>query len=257
MMRHRVGGPMWAPAGNRRHESPRATRSAWFPIGGRWDPNHRATAFSYCNGPQHGRPCVRGPAPDGRRFCNAVGSRNAFAPDSRDLDECALARRTNARKRRRRGCTTSHQASSARLLSAPRCPCFWPWCLWDDDHGPGHGRRHSRRSFAGAQGGPNRPRSTAAVEIPSSHTRWSSRASLLHDHRDVALLATQTLLENSARANLARSNWAADPVRSPLGHTRYSLRREVARALVDLGFADAPPSPSLPRASSTNERRHR
>lgn len=36
-------------------------------------------------------------------------------------------------------------------------------------------------------------------------------------------------------------NWAADPVRSPVGHVRYSLRREVARALVELGFADAPP----------------
>ena|ERR1051325_11498716 len=202
---------MWAPAGNRRHESLRVTLSAWFPIGDRWDPNHSATAFSCCNGPQYGRPCVRGPAPDGRRFFNAVGSRNAFAPDSRDRDECALARRTNARKRRRRGCTTSHQASPTRLLSAPRCPCFRPWCLWDDDHGQGHGGRHSRRSFAGAQGGPNRPRSTAAVEIPSSHTRWPSRASLIHDHRDVALLATQALLENT----LPVQTWLA-PIGPPI-----------------------------------------
>lgn len=39
--------------------------------------------------------------------------------------------------------------------------------------------------------------------------------------------------------------WAADTVRSPVGHTRYILRREVAKALIDLGFADAPPNRSL------------
>ena len=39
-------------------------------------------------------------------------------------------------------------------------------------------------------------------------------------------------------------NWAADPVRSPFGHARYSLRREVARALIALGFAEVPPNAS-------------
>lgn len=42
-------------------------------------------------------------------------------------------------------------------------------------------------------------------------------------------------------------NWKADTTRSPLGHARYTLRREVARALIDLGFAAVPPSPSLQR----------
>jgi hypothetical protein len=41
--------------------------------------------------------------------------------------------------------------------------------------------------------------------------------------------------------------WKADRTRSPVGHARYLLRREVVRALTDLGFADAPPSPSLQR----------
>jgi hypothetical protein len=41
--------------------------------------------------------------------------------------------------------------------------------------------------------------------------------------------------------------WRADHTRSPLGHTRYLLRLEVVRALIDLGFADVPPSPSLSR----------
>jgi len=41
--------------------------------------------------------------------------------------------------------------------------------------------------------------------------------------------------------------WAADTVRSPLGHARFILRREVARALIDLGFGDAPPNPSSQR----------
>jgi hypothetical protein len=36
--------------------------------------------------------------------------------------------------------------------------------------------------------------------------------------------------------------WQADIVRSPLGHARYILRREVVRALTELGFAAAPPS---------------
>jgi hypothetical protein len=35
--------------------------------------------------------------------------------------------------------------------------------------------------------------------------------------------------------------WQADTTRSPLGHARYRLRPEVARALLDLGFASAPP----------------
>jgi hypothetical protein len=35
--------------------------------------------------------------------------------------------------------------------------------------------------------------------------------------------------------------WEADTTRSPLGHARYRLRREVARALIDLGFAAEPP----------------
>lgn len=37
--------------------------------------------------------------------------------------------------------------------------------------------------------------------------------------------------------------WKADMTRSPLGHARYRLRPEVARALLDLGFASAPPNP--------------
>lgn len=37
--------------------------------------------------------------------------------------------------------------------------------------------------------------------------------------------------------------WEPDATRSPLGHARYRLRREVARALTDLGFAAAPPGP--------------
>ena len=41
--------------------------------------------------------------------------------------------------------------------------------------------------------------------------------------------------------------WKADTTRSPLGHARYRLRPEVARALLDLGFASAPPDPSLHR----------
>jgi hypothetical protein len=40
-------------------------------------------------------------------------------------------------------------------------------------------------------------------------------------------------------------NWAPDATRSPAGHARYALRREVARALIDLGFGAAPPSASL------------
>jgi len=57
-------------------------------------------------------------------------------------------------------------------------------------------------------------------------------------------------------------NWAADPVRSPLGHVRYSLRREVAKALIDLGFAEMPPDASLAttpgvRASVAPERKRR
>lgn len=39
--------------------------------------------------------------------------------------------------------------------------------------------------------------------------------------------------------------WDADKTRSPLGHARYLLRHEVVRALIDLGFADVPPDPSL------------
>ena len=38
--------------------------------------------------------------------------------------------------------------------------------------------------------------------------------------------------------------WEPDSVRSPLGHARFVLRPEVAKALVGLGFGDAPPSPS-------------
>lgn len=41
--------------------------------------------------------------------------------------------------------------------------------------------------------------------------------------------------------------WDADKTRSPLGHARYLLRLEVVRALIDLGFADVPPNPSLQR----------
>ena len=41
--------------------------------------------------------------------------------------------------------------------------------------------------------------------------------------------------------------WRADHTRSPLGHTRYLLRLEVVRAVIDLGFAKAPPRPSLSR----------
>jgi hypothetical protein len=39
--------------------------------------------------------------------------------------------------------------------------------------------------------------------------------------------------------------WEADTTRSALGHLRFRLRPEVARALLDLGFASAPPNPSL------------
>jgi hypothetical protein len=35
--------------------------------------------------------------------------------------------------------------------------------------------------------------------------------------------------------------WNADRVPSPLGHARFILRREVASALIKLGFGDAPP----------------
>lgn len=42
-------------------------------------------------------------------------------------------------------------------------------------------------------------------------------------------------------------NWEADGTRSPLGHARYTLRREVVKALTDLGFAAAPPDSSLQR----------
>ncbi len=41
-------------------------------------------------------------------------------------------------------------------------------------------------------------------------------------------------------------NWAADTTRSPVGHARFVLRREVAKALIDRGFAERPPSPTLP-----------
>jgi hypothetical protein len=44
--------------------------------------------------------------------------------------------------------------------------------------------------------------------------------------------------------------WQADSTRSPLGHARYRLRREVARALIDLGFDAVPPNPSLPRTKA-------
>ena len=50
-------------------------------------------------------------------------------------------------------------------------------------------------------------------------------------------------------------NWAADTTRSPLGHARYTLRREVAKALIDLGFAAAPPNPSLQRTRQKAPRR--
>lgn len=49
--------------------------------------------------------------------------------------------------------------------------------------------------------------------------------------------------------------WEADTTRSPLGHARYRLRPEVARALRDLGFAAAPPNPSLHRTRSPQSRR--
>ena len=39
----------------------------------------------------------------------------------------------------------------------------------------------------------------------------------------------------------------ADATRSPLGHARYILRREVVKALTDLGFGAAPPNPSFRR----------
>jgi hypothetical protein len=52
--------------------------------------------------------------------------------------------------------------------------------------------------------------------------------------------------------------WDPDTTRSPLGHTRYLLRLEVVRALIDLGFADAPPNSSSqwtrPRATSLGGR---
>ena len=38
--------------------------------------------------------------------------------------------------------------------------------------------------------------------------------------------------------------WEPDTTRSPRGHTRYRLRREVVRALIDLRFGDVPPSSS-------------
>jgi hypothetical protein len=49
-------------------------------------------------------------------------------------------------------------------------------------------------------------------------------------------------------------NWAADTLRSPLGHARYTLRREVARALVDLGFAEAPPGAAQARPMKPHHR---
>jgi hypothetical protein len=49
--------------------------------------------------------------------------------------------------------------------------------------------------------------------------------------------------------------WEADTTRSPLGHARYRLRPEVARALLDLGFASAPPNPSLHLAEPARWRR--
>ena len=42
-------------------------------------------------------------------------------------------------------------------------------------------------------------------------------------------------------------HWQADSTRSPLGHARYILRREVVKALTDLGFAAAPPDPAWQR----------
>lgn len=50
--------------------------------------------------------------------------------------------------------------------------------------------------------------------------------------------------------------WEADTTRSPCGHARYRLRREVARALLDLGFAQAPPDPSLRGRRATELIRH-
>jgi hypothetical protein len=44
--------------------------------------------------------------------------------------------------------------------------------------------------------------------------------------------------------------WGADSTRSPLGHARYRLRPEVARALTDLGLADAPPRSFSVRAAT-------
>lgn len=39
--------------------------------------------------------------------------------------------------------------------------------------------------------------------------------------------------------------WAPDTTRSPLGHARFILRREVVQALRDLGFGDRPPASLL------------
>jgi hypothetical protein len=39
--------------------------------------------------------------------------------------------------------------------------------------------------------------------------------------------------------------WEAERSRSPVGHARFILRPEVVRALIDLGFGDVPPIPSL------------
>jgi hypothetical protein len=49
--------------------------------------------------------------------------------------------------------------------------------------------------------------------------------------------------------------WDADDTRSPVGHARYRLRREVARALIDLGFDAKPPDPSLQRTNPPRSRR--
>ena len=43
--------------------------------------------------------------------------------------------------------------------------------------------------------------------------------------------------------------WEPDTVRSPVGHNRYVLRPEVARALIALGFGGVPPNPSLQRTN--------
>ena len=42
--------------------------------------------------------------------------------------------------------------------------------------------------------------------------------------------------------------WAPDSARSPLGHARFILRPEVAKALIRLGFGDVPPHPTVQRA---------